>query len=60
MPLNRRRTDDFTHLVGTPLTRNIDVKFPDVRDEIMAAFSDHISVKSDGNHFLIFRRLSDE
>ena len=50
--------DDLSHLIRIPLTRNIEVKFPDVRDEIIAAFSDHVPVKSDGNRFLIFQDLS--
>ena len=41
--------EDAVHVVRTPLTRNIEVKFPDVRDEIIVAFSDHIPATSDGN-----------
>ncbi|KAF8721159.1 hypothetical protein AX14_010511 [Amanita brunnescens Koide BX004] len=40
-------SDDLAHLVRSPLTRNIEVRFPDVRDEIIAAFSDHIPAKND-------------
>ena len=52
------RPDDLADLIRSPLTRNIEARFPDVRDEIIAAFSDHIPVKSNGNHFLIFQDLS--
>lgn len=41
--------EDAVHVVRTPLTRNIEVQFPDVRDEIIVAFSDHIPATSDGN-----------
>ena len=51
--------DELAHLITTPFTRNIEVKFPDVRDEIIVAFSDHIPVKNDGNRFLIFQYLWD-
>ncbi|KAF8697276.1 hypothetical protein AX14_001384, partial [Amanita brunnescens Koide BX004] len=34
-------------VVRAPLTRNIEVRFPDVRNEIIAAFSDHIPARSD-------------
>ncbi|KAK7442539.1 hypothetical protein VKT23_016137 [Stygiomarasmius scandens] len=34
-------------LVKTTLTRNISVRFPDVRDEIVAAFTDEIPAQSD-------------
>ena len=46
--------EDAVHVVRTPLTRNIEVKFPDVRDEIIVAFSDHIPATSGGNNFVIF------
>ncbi|KAF8697278.1 hypothetical protein AX14_001385 [Amanita brunnescens Koide BX004] len=42
-----KMADDLAHLVRSPLTRNIELRFPDVRDEIITAFSDHIPVKSD-------------
>jgi hypothetical protein len=48
-----KMADDLAHLVRSPLTRNIELRFPDVRDEIITAFSDHIPVKSDGNCLLI-------
>ena len=35
-------------VIKTSLTRNIGKRFPDVREEIVAAFNDHIPVKSDG------------
>jgi hypothetical protein len=31
-------------VVRAPLTRNVEVRFPDVRDEIIAAFGDYIPV----------------
>jgi hypothetical protein len=55
---NNRELDDLAHLIRTPFTRNIEAKFPDVRDEIIVAFNDHIPAKSDGNCFLIFQHLS--
>ena len=51
-------SDDLAHLVRSPLTRNIEVRFPDVRDEIIAAFSDHIPAKNDGDCFLILQDFS--
>ena len=42
-------------IVRAPLTRNVEVRFPDVRDEIIAAFGDHIQAKSDGKHLLLSR-----
>jgi hypothetical protein len=39
-------------VVRAPLTRNIEVRFPDVRNEIIAAFSDHIPARSDGKRLL--------
>ena len=44
--------DEVAHVVKTSLTRNVEVRFPDVYDEIIAAFSDHIPARSNGNHFL--------
>ncbi|KAK7047214.1 hypothetical protein VNI00_006880 [Paramarasmius palmivorus] len=32
-------------VIRTPLTRNINVRFDDIRDEIIAAFSDHITTQ---------------
>ena len=46
-------TDEVIHLSRTPLTRNIEATFPDVHDEMIAAFSDHIPVRR-GKHFLPF------
>ena len=46
--------EDAVHAVRTPLTRNIEVKFPDVRDEIIVAFSDHIPATRDGDNLVIF------
>ena len=40
-------------VVRAPLTRNVEVRFPDVRDEIIAAFGDYIPVKSDGKYLLL-------
>ena len=45
--------EDIVHVIRTPLTRNIEIKFHDVRDEIIAAFSDHIPTTSDGNNLII-------
>lgn len=44
-------------VVKTPLTRNVKVKFPDVRDEIITAFGNHIPVKSDGRYLLFCQSL---
>ncbi|KAF8691943.1 hypothetical protein AX14_002699 [Amanita brunnescens Koide BX004] len=39
--------DDIAHLIRSPFTRNIEARFPDVHDEIIAAFSDNIPAKTD-------------
>jgi hypothetical protein len=44
----REMIRNAAQVVKTPLTRNVKVKFPDVRDEIITAFGDHIPVMSDG------------
>lgn len=44
------------HLVRAPLTRNVEARFPDVRDEIIAAFGDHIPAKRDGKYLLLLLR----
>ena len=35
-------------VIRTSLTRNIGNRFPDVHEEIVAAFNDHIPARSDG------------
>ena len=39
-------------ILRTALTRNIGVRFPDIRDEVVAAFKDLIPAKSDGMYFI--------
>jgi hypothetical protein len=43
----REMISGAAQIVRAPLTRNVEVRFPDVRDEIIAAFGDYIPVKSD-------------
>ncbi|KAF8627694.1 hypothetical protein AX15_004292 [Amanita polypyramis BW_CC] len=40
------KDESLAEIAKTLLTRNIGAKFPEVRDEVIAAFSDHIPAKS--------------
>ena len=55
----REMIRNSAQVVKTPLTRSVKVKFPDVRDEIITAFDDHIPVRSDGKYLLFCKSLSD-
>jgi hypothetical protein len=44
----RQLIQGFTHVIRVPLTRNIGVVYPDVRDEIITAFNDRIPIKNEG------------
>ncbi|KAF8733251.1 hypothetical protein AX14_003987 [Amanita brunnescens Koide BX004] len=46
LDFSRTMLDEVAHVVKTSLTRNVEVRFPDVYDEIIAAFSDHIPARS--------------
>lgn len=44
--------DPYHHnIVRTPLTRNIGARFPDVQDELAAAFKDEVPPKNGGYRF---------
>ena len=55
----REMIRNSAQVVKNPLTRNVKVKFPDVRDEIITAFDDHVQVRSDGKYRLLCQSLSD-
>ncbi|KAF8330122.1 cytochrome P450 [Amanita rubescens] len=44
---SRRSIQGFIHVIRTPLTRNVGVRYPDVLDEIITAFNDHIPIKNE-------------
>ena len=48
--LGRRVRVDHYHvpIVRTPLTRNIAIRFSDIKDEIVTAFSELVPAKEDG------------
>ncbi|KAF8330121.1 cytochrome P450 [Amanita rubescens] len=45
---SQKLSQGLTHVIRTPLTRNIGVRYPDVLDEIITAFNDHIPIKNEG------------